>query len=176
MQVTESDGVRVSLNLDSIAKAIDEMANTSPTLRDIQNKWAFTYRKYLFAHFNTNGRGSWPPLAPSTKRVVSRGRARLLRDSGTLREAVRPTAGESSAPGSLTTRLPHGIRIGYGGGARHPIATHLTIQRLALIHHQGMGRVPVRKIMVVPDKETLDKMERDAVRAFNKMKRRKGMK
>ena len=55
------------------------------------------------------------------------------------------------------------IETGYGGSGRHPEA-RMTVRRLAMIHNDGLGVVPQRKIIVRPDSATRQLMIADGER------------
>lgn len=156
-------------------------ADDSNPIRAALRQWGARFRSFVqerFVKFSRGG-GDWPPLKPATQarrrgaRAGSKGpRAfSLLRDTGTLFNALSPTF--DVTPGKLQEDIPFGIKVGYGGPARHPKGT-ATIADLARFHQTGAGRLPVRKIIVEPDQPTIDRMRGDMERAIAKLIRDTG--
>jgi len=75
----------------------------------------------------------------------------ILRDVGLLYDVLAPTF--SGAPGQLQEDIPFGVRVGFGGPARHPDGT-ATIADIASFHQIGGPHLPQRKIIVPPDEPT----------------------
>ena len=63
--------------------------------------------------------------------------------------------------------MTEGLRVGFDQSS-HP-DSKMTVQRLAIIHDQGLGDVPRREILVAPTKEVVNGMGKDAVRATRKI-------
>lgn len=145
----------------------------------------FTRRRFVA---QSRGGGEWRPLAPSTIKARRGGKRRrtrsprartktttrgsataatvaILRDTGTLFKAL--TIG---LPGNLFQRIKDGIKVGFGGPARHP-GGKATIRDIAVFHNEGKG-VPKRQILVRPDSALIAAMMRDAQRAVQRMGRR----
>lgn len=154
-----------------------------PAMIGMLKQWAALYRSFSqrrFARFSRGG-GDWPPLALSTQRQrrgARRGRAgsrvfAILRDTGILFAGLDPKV--SIRPGQLERRRRLSVQVGYGGSALHSGAK-ITIARLAEIHDRGLGRVPVRQIIVVPDVITRRRMERSATKKIDQLARSLGQK
>jgi hypothetical protein len=171
----------VRLNLKPLERLANKIRRGHGPLRDVYIQWAGRYQSFVRLRFakESRGGGSWPNLAESTKKARARRRKRargrqqssprrfaILRDTDTLYNALDPGM---HYPGSLRRLLRDGVRVGYGGGARHPSSTRLTIARLAEIHHLGLGRVPKRKIIVKPDRKTYLGMIADLNRGLKRM-------
>ena len=166
----------VRVNIRPLERLADKIRRGSGPLREVYLQWAVRYRAYAHRRFGrlSRGGGDWPPLAESTKRRRRKARRghkgprsfATHIDTGTLRGALDPNI---ENPGSLRRLLRKGVRVGYGGGARHPKAKRLTIAKLAEIHHKGLGRVPRRRIIVKPDANTVQRMKRDLNRGLRKM-------
>lgn len=71
----------------------------------------------------------------------------ILIDLGVLKKAL--TVG---APGNLFRYIRHGIRVGFGGPAKHSGGGKATIRDIAVFHDQGEGRLPRRQILHKPDR------------------------
>lgn len=95
----------------------------------------------------------------------------ILRDTGTLFAALSPTF--SGKPGAVEENIPFGIRVGYGGPARHTEGGEKsppTIADIASFHQNGTSRLPKREIIVAPDSKTIRGMISDMERAIDKLK------
>lgn len=165
----------VKLNLRPLDRLVDKVVNGKGPMRDVYTQWAARYRAFARARFVKLGRGGgdWAPLAESTKRQRRKARRgykgsrkfTILRDTDTLFNALHP---QLENPGALKKHLRDGIRVGYGGSARHPKGK-MTIARLAEIHHRGLGHNPARPIIVEPDRATLNRMKKDYERGLRKL-------
>jgi hypothetical protein len=139
-------------------------------------QWGARFRSFVQLRFDkfSKGGGDWKPLADSTKRARRGARkgakgARsfaLLRDTGTLFMALTPEF--KSEPGQLEEGIPFGVRVGFGGPARHPNGT-ATIADIANFHQHGGPHLPMRKIIVPLDQHTVDLMSGDMQRAIDKL-------
>lgn len=149
-------------------------------------QWAARYRGFVRNRFTTfaRGGGNWPALAPSTikrrrqgtkkgKRKSKRNKrgtgriASILWDTGTLLGALAIRF--RNAPGQLQRKIRNGIRVGFGGPARHPKGK-ATIADIARFHNDGLG-VPQRKIIVQPDAATKRGMASDVERHWARTQR-----
>lgn len=93
----------------------------------------------------------------------------ILRDTGILFAALQPRF--VGAPGQYQGKIPAGVRVGYGGPGRHPTdgrGSEATIAEIAMFHDTGAGLLPRREIIVGPDRQTIDGMESDFVRALKR--------
>lgn len=165
----------VVLNLKPFIDAAKLMDLDSSARRKVYKQWAMRVRSFLqlrFAKFSRGG-GDWPPLKKRTiarRRVGRRAKkigrkTALLRNTDTMYNAldVRFT----SKPGAIEKMVRDGIKIGFGGSARHPKAS-MTVVKLAVIHQEGKGNMPQRKIIVKPDRRTKQGMASDVVRGWKK--------
>lgn len=153
-------------------------------IRRAMKQWAARYRSFAQQRFDANskGGGDWPPLAASTIRKRRHGKGKgkafakavrsvhggpsvisgspsILRDTGLLFAAL------GGGPGSLEEHVPGGVRVGFGGSARHG-SSPATIADIAEIHDTGGGHVPQREILVEPDDQTIALMVDDLERAI----------
>lgn len=164
----------VRVNFRPLERLARKIETRHGPLNDVYIQWAARYRAFAKRRFvkASRGDGTWKDLSPVTKkrrRKARRGHKgprvfAILRDTGTLFAALEPRL---ENPGSLKKLLQKGVRVGYGGSAKHP-SGGLTIARLAEIHNRGLGRVPQRKIIVTPDRKTMDTMVRDFYRGIRK--------
>lgn len=169
----------VKINLKPLMRLSNGVAEglRNPTsagfVRDAIKQWAARYRSFVqlrFARFSKGG-GNWKPLASSTIKARRKGkrkgarRAAILRDTSTLFAALDPTF--TKRPGQLEKNIPFGVRVGYGGPARHPKGK-ATIADIASFHQTGGPHLPQREIIVQPDTRTLNAMAEDMARAFRK--------
>ena len=171
--------VKVAIDFRSLQKYVNILTQAGQSGYDeIMIKWIVRYKKYALAQFNKNsaGGGAWPPLKPPIRKRVHKGSKRILRDSDTLRATLDPipTLDRFPAPGMQTIRRYKTVTIGFGGGPKHPFSK-LSIARLAVVHHLGLGRVPVREILVEPTEEIKQRMVKDVKDVANKYKRELGL-
>ncbi len=91
----------------------------------------------------------------------------IMRDTGTLLGAlILPSPQARTTP----RRTSIGVRVGFGGPAKHPEGK-TTIAAIAAAHQAGAGNLPVRKIIVPPDEQTKAAMAGDMQRAVDKIVR-----
>ncbi len=135
-------------------------------------QWAARYRSFAQQRFDRFSKGGgWPALKEKTinrRRKGKKGRgigAAILRDTGTLFSALDLQF--TQKPGQLQQDIPFGVRVGYGGPARHPKGG-ATVADIANFHQTGAGRLPVRKIIVDPDEHTITLMAGDMERALER--------
>jgi len=147
------------------------------------------YRSFAQERFEqlSYGGGEWPPIstatmlgrrqgeavnlvgarkARSTKTGRYTKRPRTLWDTGTLFHALDPVF--RNKPGAIQKDIPFGVRVGFGGGKKHPKGK-MTVARLAFIHHHGKGRMPQRKLIVTPNARTRALMKRIMTKQLAKM-------
>lgn len=165
----------VVFNLKPWVDAAKLMTLDSPARRKVYKQWAARFRSFLQLRFDkfSRGGGNWPRLKKQTiarrrtgRRAKKIGRkTSLLRDTDTMFSAldVRFT----SKPGAIEKMVRNGIKVGFGGPAKHPKAS-MTVAKLAVIHQEGKGNVPQRKIIVGPDRRTKQGMASDVVRGWKK--------
>ncbi|HNX27525.1 MAG TPA: hypothetical protein PKK48_08985 [Phycisphaerae bacterium] len=185
--------IRFNLHgLDKLCKGL----NDSVPLKDMFKQWGSRYLGFSKRRFKeySRGGGDWPPLKRSTKlartnakrKKPAHGRRKrrtpeqiaaalsrkfsILNDTSTLLNAL--TIG---FPGNLFEYISDGIRVGFGGPARHLDAKHPvkgvppTIRDLAIFHDQGKGRLPQRQILVEPDDSTIRGMQSDVNRCIDRI-------
>lgn len=133
------------------------------------SKWAVRMRGFLQKRFASlsRGGGEWPPLSPRTIAGRRKGSSSILRDTGTLFAALNPVF--DGRAGAIEQRIKYGVRVGYGSPAKHPKSQSMTISQIAEIHQLGLGRNPVRRIIVPPDQATLDAMVKDMELAVSRI-------
>lgn len=162
------------------------------------NRWGVRYLSWTRRMFVEKSRGgtadgvSWPKLKYVTYRRASgtnlrrtRGGTRhgrrsqsriktsrasgsvaILRDTGTLFKALTP-----GSPGNLFKYLWDGVRIGFGGPAKHPDG-RATIRDIAVFHDTGKGNLPKRQILHRPNQDLVRKMMRDYSYYMNRIGKR----
>jgi len=139
-------------------------------IRAAIKQWAARYRGFVqrrFVKFSRGG-GDWQPLK-NKRRRGKKGRASLLRDTNTLFAALDPQF--KRKPGQLQKNVPFGVKVGYGDGGQHPIAS-ASVTQLAEWHQLGAGNLPARKIIVKPDRKTISGMAADMQRAMGRLAER----
>jgi len=180
--------VRVTIRLDGLKRFVSLVNNglqkeTSGPMDSFLKRVGIRYLAFVrrrFVRFSRGG-GDWKPLSLATikqrrgkKRRRTRAGARaktttrgsairpaILRDTGTLLNALTV-----NAPGNLLKRIPYGVRVGFGGPARHP-GGKATIRDIAAFHNIGKG-VPKRRIIVEPTRELHNNIQRDLRTFFDK--------
>lgn len=170
-------------------------AKSAGPLKPVFKRWGVRYlawTKQLFVK-NSRGGGDWPPLKSiSYKRALGsrlratrggrrrgrraqqrmRGRMQtatiaILRDTGTLFKAL--TIG---APGNLFQYIVNGIRVGFGGPAKHPQGK-ATIADIAEFHQTGDPKrhLPARPILHIPNESLKKKMLDDLAKGIDRIGR-----
>lgn len=192
--------IRIEIDLSGLKKFQNQLdaglKQTSGPVHDALKQWAARYRSAMQERFDkfSKGGGNWAALAPSTiegrrhgkgggfkrgKRAAARAKATggggvsILRDTGTLFNTLDPQF--TRAPGQLEERVPYGIRVGFGGPAKHPKGK-ATIVDIAVFHQFGMGRNPKREILIEPPANVLQLMVGDMERALKKVIRKSQVK
>lgn len=127
-------------------------------VRTAFTQWALRYRSFLQLRFDrfSRGGGDWPALKSR--------KGSILRDTNTLYTALTPSL--SPPPGSVNKKIEYGVEVGYEGSDSHPHGP--TIAQLAYWHQTGAGNLPVREIIVPPDRSTVRGMVDDMQRAIDK--------
>lgn len=146
--------------LKKLAKALRLSGenNKHPRVVSMYKEWTRIYRTFIHTRFTNNSRGGgdWAPL--SARRIKRKGHSRILIDTNTLLNAVSPDI--YNAPGSFARRQGDGLIIGFGGTVVHPTAAKsgrsTTIEQIAGFHQSGGGKLPQRRIIVGPDRPTID--------------------
>jgi hypothetical protein len=105
-------------------------------------------------------------LGSKIKALYSMAGVSILRNLGLLFAALSPEF--IRKPGQLQEDIPFGVRVGYGGPGKYP-GSKASIADIASFHQEGRGRLPVRKIIVPPDDQTMQKMADDMRRAIDRI-------
>lgn len=174
----------------------DEILRADPAgpLRKVFKQWAARARSFLQERFDdySKGGGDWLPLAQSTiegrrggtsknkkrsslARLKGGGLGRamrkgspvvvsILRDKGQLFAALSPAF--VGAPGAVEEDVPFGVRIGFGGSAKHE-DSDVTIADIASFHQEGGARLPQRMLIVPPSESVQEMMAGDLRRALD---------
>jgi hypothetical protein len=128
-----------------------------------------SWAKERFTEYSRGG-GDWAPLAESTKRGRRKGTGRKIEvtkggttstktiggetyatliDTGTLIGGLDPVLNPQR--GAMEDEIPGGIRVGFGGAARHPKGESASIADIAHFHQAGAPpSLPARKIIDEP--------------------------
>jgi hypothetical protein len=136
-------------------------------LQGLYRLWGIRYLSWIHRLFITNstGGGEWEDLADSTivaRRNKNKKTIKILIDTGMLLRAL-----SIGNPGNRFEFIRYGVRVGFGGPARHPDGK-ATILDIAKFHQTGGGNLPARPILHEPDKDFIDFM---VVTASAKLKR-----
>lgn len=173
VKIDLSDLKRFQYLLDRDLRYGGQQAGGSP-INNAFKQWGVRVRSFLQERFAvySRGGGNWAPLKPSTIKRRRKGSRAILRDTGTLYNALSPVF--TGKPGAIEERIPYGIKVGYGGPAHYTnkYGGVATIADIASFHQTGSGYLPKREIIVKPDEHTLDLMAEDMNRAIMKMRKR----
>lgn len=162
----------VNVNLNPLRKYRKDLRQELLTGTDSNNMLVSFGRRYLAfirERFRVNraGGGDWKPLAPSTLKQGGPRRG-ILDVTGAVFNALR-----IGQPGNLFQRIQYGIRVGFGGDAKHPDA-NATIAQVAIWQDQGTAHVPQRQIIVPPDAALKKQMQDDAKRTVQRLMKNAG--
>jgi len=117
--------------LEEFARVIerDLRGGGNGPIRRAIKQWGKRYRGAMRERFDKfSKRGvDWPKLAKSTIKRRRGNKYSILRDTGILMAALSPTF--SGRPGQFEQDIPFGIRVGYGGPARHPISSNVKTKK-----------------------------------------------
>lgn len=157
------------------------------SLRPVYKQWGVRYLSWIKKLYNKKARGGtadgvkWRKLSPATiagrragrtarRKVRGGGRRKrgpsqysILIDLGILVKALTP-----GKPGNLFKYIRHGVRVGFGGPAKHP-GGKATIRDLAVFHDQGEGRLPKRQILHKPDAKFQKMMRRTLAKGIDRI-------
>lgn len=140
-------------------------------VQQILDGFSAIYRGFLARRYGkfSRGGGDWPPLAEETikarRRKRKAGGEKILIDTAMLKNSVsiQTEAGLTPEFGSggrnevsISRQM---VTIGFSG-ATHPGKG--TVEEIAEAHQTGAGNLPVRKIIVEPDEQTMGQMIRMA--------------
>jgi len=161
--------VPVTLKIEGLqrfAKAVQEAAkgpNHGGPVGAAMKQWGALFRGFTKERFHkfSRGGGDWAPLKPATIRRKQKEKgigavAILIKDAilfGGLDPQLRPEKG------AIQEDILWGIRVGYGGQAKHEKGGG-TIAQIARIHQTGnpAHNLPARPIIVEPPKAVVDRM------------------
>lgn len=151
-------------------------------LRPVFKQWGIRYLAWTRRLFYIKSRGGtaegvkWADLAPRTLRKRSRRSRRVRGARGKMRYAILvdkigtiPKAMAPYASGNLFKYIPYGVRVGFGGPAKHPEQV-VTIADIAKAHNVGKGEhLPRRQILHVPNRTLIVSMRNDLRRGIERI-------
>lgn len=163
--------IRPLLKFDRAVMAGLKGGAQSNEIRRGFKQMAVVFRAWAKERFSTfsRGGGDWAALKPSTvarrkkgkarklsmtrggktrTKTVSAGTVSILYDTKTLFGGLDPTFNPSK--GAMQKDIPFGIRVGFGGAARHPKGKGASIADIAGFHQAGNTNMRPREIVVVP--------------------------
>lgn len=154
----------VQVRLDKIEKIRERTKPDGEALTKWKKRSAQAYRSFLFKRFDrfSRGGGNWK----NTKRRKSGKTKFILRKTHTVFKALSPVF--RSLPGQYERLDRTYIETGFGGQAKHPEGNGKTVAAIAKIHNNGEGIMPVRKIIVRPNSETVQKIIADLDRTVKR--------
>lgn len=129
---------------------LNDLHGASESDRETQRRkdWAGAMaRQKVFTRFRGQG-----AAIKTTAVILAAANVSILRDTGTLFRALG-----MHNPGNVADPIPDGVTLGVGGDAKHEDSTE-TIGGIARVHQEGLGKVPVRRIIVAPDDSTNDRL------------------
>jgi len=151
----------VKVRLPGLTRMRADLTKDGPVRKRILTRWAFRYRVFAerrFIKFSRGG-GDWPALTSKRRRGATSAAA-ILRNTGLLLGALSPKV---KAPGSIAKHQGFSVMVGYGGAEAHADGGGATIADIARFHQTGAGHLPVRKVVVPPDRAFIRMMAQDAV-------------
>lgn len=166
--------------LDRFKKSVNDQLNgKAGPIANCIKLWAVRYRSFAQLRFDlySRGGGDWAHLAVSTMKKRRKGTRKqsivkfaILRDTGTLFTALTPLF--IGSPGAIETKIPFGVRVGYGGPQRYTQesgkGSRATIADIASFHQAGVvPRLPKREIIVPPTRELMNTMADDMTKALH---------
>lgn len=157
---------RFKLNLRPFKKLIRSLRRR-PVDEAVGKQWLSRYSAFVRRRYKNQGDGEWKKLAPSTIAKRRKNSDVILRDTGTLLNAL-----SVNAPGNFNKRIRRGVRFGFSktkhtGGKR-------TMRQIAIWHETGAGRNPKRTILVEPNDKLVKSMGRDLRRSIERRGKRSG--
>lgn len=111
----------------------------------------------------SRGGGEWEELSESTKARRRGGSSTILIDTGLMVQALEP-----GNPGNVADFDDRGFTVGFSKGMTHSGST-MTYAELCRIHSLGMGNVPARPILIMPDERFRKTLETDASAVVNRI-------
>ena len=124
--------------------------------KKVAQQWAVRQSAFTKRRFAKEGNGSWKKLSSETlaRRRKGGAGAKILRDTGTLLRAL-----DVGGSGNISQPIKHGVRYGFSASSTHPSGK--SIADIARYHDEGIGSNPERKILLIPDKPTINGMKKD---------------
>jgi len=159
-------------------------AGSKGPLRPVFKQWGIRYLAWTRRLFYIKSRGgtaqgvTWKELSPVTIRRRSRRSRRVRGEHGENRYAILidrlGTIVKALVPyeaGNLFKYIYGGVRVGFGGPAKHPEGK-ATIGDIGLWHNVGKGkRLPKRQILHLPSSDLQRKMGNDLKRGIERIGR-----
>jgi len=160
--------VTVAVNLYGLRKFkgaledADLRTSEARPIREALATWGDLLTQYLSNRWRifSLGGGNWAPLNEKY-------RAWKLR-KGFLPFILRMTdmaatlfsAKFSRKPGAINSDVKFGVRVGFGEDMQVPHMTNpnMTVAQIMMLHQEGVGRLPQRKVIVGPDTATRAQM------------------
>jgi len=119
-------------------------------VREVLKSWERLYVSFTLKRFDkfSRGGGDWPKLKAAT--IRRKGSSAILVDKRYLRLGLASGIKSTSHSGSR-------IVFAFTNKSMHPEAK-MSIAELATIHNDGEGNNPQRRILVVPDQQTVKRL------------------
>lgn len=158
----------VAVNLYGLRKFKDALADAdlrtseSRPIRNAVEQWGVLITDFLTTRwviFSLGG-GNWRAL--NAKYLAWKTRKGLL--PFILRATDQAislfSAKFARKPGAMGSDVKFGVRVSFGEAMQVPHMTNpqMTVASVMMLHQQGVGRLPQRKVIVGPDTETRGKM------------------
>lgn len=150
---------KITIQDRGLKRATRNLRPGSPPVLKMLKRWGAIYMARIRRRYNTLSRGGsdqgkWRPLAAAT--IEAKRSEVILKDKGELFNAT----GTSAAGADVKVKADR-VSLGF---AKRRHRGGISFHRLAEIHQTGDG-VPKREIMVVPNRETVGKLIKEAERA-----------
>lgn len=154
--------IKVTVEVPGLTKIRQAVLDSPQLAKDIVGVWKQIYRSFIrqrFVSFSRGG-GDWPPLKPSTlakrRKGKGSGTAAILRDTGLLFASLQP--GVEGTGLLQATDRPLGFTAFMDSKQTYAKGGGVSLGDVANFHQTGAGRLPVRKIIDVPDRDTVAQM------------------
>ena len=175
LQLTVAVNLHGLRKFKGVLESTDLRTSEAAPIREALVKWGDLITNYLTKRWQifSMGGGNWTALNAKYKAWKVR--------KGFLPFILRMTDQAlslfwidfSRKPGALNEDIKFGVRIGFGEAMQVPHMTNpqMTVASIMMLHQQGVGKLPQRKVIVGPDTATRGKMRDVMDRALKKVAR-----
>lgn len=150
-------GIEVIIDLGPLNGLERDIHGKKGKIKTAFKTWRDLYVRVMRSRFirYSAGGGSWPKL--KKPRASGRFPGAILKDTRTIAKALTIKRRNFRGQVTIVEDLEFGIVVGFGRG-NHPGGLRPSMVDLTAYHHFGLGRLPVRELLVEPNEETKSKM------------------